>query len=166
MYVSGAILLFHLNGLHKLIFSSCAFTINPILTTHSPEQIFDKWVPNCCIFMCNSVLTSLVFQSKIWQSCEPLRTMLMLTGIYIGWRLPEFKHDCQRVNDMSKCFCGHLLGEHAQYTGLFAADQNLFCRYLLVSPYSLLSIWGTRLPLEIKFLILLLSDQGLAKLLV
>lgn len=38
------------------------------------------------------------------------------TGIYIGWRCPEFKHDCQRVNKMSKCFCGHLLGEHAQYT--------------------------------------------------
>ncbi|KAH3741594.1 protein FAM221B-like isoform X2 [Dreissena polymorpha] len=39
------------------------------------------------------------------------------TGIYIGWRLPEYKFDCQRVNDMSKCFCSHLLGEHAQYTG-------------------------------------------------
>ncbi|XP_060572303.1 protein FAM221B-like [Ruditapes philippinarum] len=39
------------------------------------------------------------------------------TGIYIGWRCPDFKHDCQRVNDMSKCFCGHLLGEHGKYTG-------------------------------------------------
>ncbi|KAK3602350.1 hypothetical protein CHS0354_013343 [Potamilus streckersoni] len=39
------------------------------------------------------------------------------TGIYIGWRCPEFKHDCQRVNKMSKCFCGHLLGEHDKYTG-------------------------------------------------
>ncbi|XP_013389714.1 protein FAM221B-like [Lingula anatina] len=39
------------------------------------------------------------------------------TGIYIGWRCPEFKHDCQRVGDMSKCFCGHLLGEHDKYTG-------------------------------------------------
>lgn len=39
------------------------------------------------------------------------------TGIYIGWRCPDFKHDCQRVNDMSKCFCGHLLGEHGHYTG-------------------------------------------------
>lgn len=39
------------------------------------------------------------------------------TGIYIGWRCPEFKHDCQRVNKTSKCFCGHLLGEHDNYTG-------------------------------------------------
>ena len=41
-------------------------------------------------------------------------------GIYIGWRCPEFKHDCQRVNDSSKCFCGHLLSEHAKYTGMLA----------------------------------------------
>ncbi|XP_067667747.1 protein FAM221B-like [Haliotis asinina] len=39
------------------------------------------------------------------------------TGIYIGWRCPEFNHDCQRINKMSKCFCGHLLGEHDKYTG-------------------------------------------------
>lgn len=39
------------------------------------------------------------------------------TGVYIGWRCPEFKHDCQRVGDMSKCFCGHLLGEHGSYNG-------------------------------------------------
>lgn len=39
------------------------------------------------------------------------------SGIYIGWRCPEFKHDCQRLNDFSKCFCGHLLNGHANYTG-------------------------------------------------
>ncbi|KAI0208424.1 hypothetical protein LSAT2_006907 [Lamellibrachia satsuma] len=39
------------------------------------------------------------------------------TGIYIGWRCPEFKHDCQRINRNSKCFCGHLLKEHASYNG-------------------------------------------------
>ncbi|XP_064609061.1 protein FAM221B-like [Liolophura sinensis] len=39
------------------------------------------------------------------------------TGIYIGWRLPGQKFDCQRVSKMSKCFCGHLLGEHDRYTG-------------------------------------------------
>ena len=38
-----------------------------------------------------------------------------LAGVYIGWRCPEFTWDCQRVSNMSKCFCGHLLGEHAQY---------------------------------------------------
>ena len=42
---------------------------------------------------------------------------LSSTGIYIGWRCPEFKHDCQRVGDSGKCFCGHLLTEHASYTG-------------------------------------------------
>jgi len=49
MYVSSAILLFYLNGLHKLIFSSCAFTINPILTTHSPEQIEKSLIIECQI---------------------------------------------------------------------------------------------------------------------
>lgn len=39
------------------------------------------------------------------------------TGVYIGWRCPEFKHDCIRVCKSSKCFCGHLLSDHAQYTG-------------------------------------------------
>ena len=39
------------------------------------------------------------------------------TGIYIGWRCPEFKHDCIRVGKSSKCFCGHLLSEHNSYHG-------------------------------------------------
>ena len=39
------------------------------------------------------------------------------TGIYIGWRCPEFKHDCIRVGRSSKCFCGHLLSEHSGYHG-------------------------------------------------
>ena len=36
------------------------------------------------------------------------------TGIYIGWRCPEFKHDCIRVGKLSKCFCGHVLREHSK----------------------------------------------------
>ena len=39
------------------------------------------------------------------------------TGIYIGWRCPEFKHDCIRVGKLSKCFCGHVLREHSNYHG-------------------------------------------------
>ncbi|XP_031555306.1 protein FAM221B-like [Actinia tenebrosa] len=39
------------------------------------------------------------------------------TGIYIGWRCPDFKHDCIRVGRFSKCFCGHLLSEHRKYDG-------------------------------------------------
>ena len=39
------------------------------------------------------------------------------SGVYIGWRCPEFQHDCIRVCKSSKCFCGHLLSDHASYTG-------------------------------------------------
>ena len=39
------------------------------------------------------------------------------TGVYIGFRCPDFKWDCQRVGVMSRCFCGHSLGEHASYNG-------------------------------------------------
>lgn len=39
------------------------------------------------------------------------------SGIYIGWRCPEFTWDCQRVSQSSKCFCGHLLNEHEKFTG-------------------------------------------------
>ncbi|KAG6921471.1 family with sequence similarity 221, member B, partial [Chelydra serpentina] len=41
----------------------------------------------------------------------------MQTGLYIGWRCPEYLWDCFRVGDLSKCFCGHLLGEHQVYVG-------------------------------------------------
>ena len=37
------------------------------------------------------------------------------SGIYVGWRCPEFKHDCIRVGKNSRCFCGHVLSEHASY---------------------------------------------------
>ncbi|XP_044877276.1 protein FAM221B [Mauremys mutica] len=39
----------------------------------------------------------------------------MQTGLYIGWRCPEYLWDCFRVGDLSKCFCGHLLREHQVY---------------------------------------------------
>nr|XP_025973176.1 protein FAM221B [Dromaius novaehollandiae] len=38
------------------------------------------------------------------------------TGLYVGWRCPEYLWDCFRVGDRSKCFCGHLLSEHQPYT--------------------------------------------------
>uniref|UniRef100_A0A8C5RER3 Protein FAM221B n=1 Tax=Laticauda laticaudata TaxID=8630 RepID=A0A8C5RER3_LATLA len=37
------------------------------------------------------------------------------TGLYIGWRCPEYLWDCFRVGDESKCFCGHLLKLHQMY---------------------------------------------------
>ncbi|XP_060119499.1 protein FAM221B [Heteronotia binoei] len=39
----------------------------------------------------------------------------METGLYIGWRCPEYLWDCFRVGDESKCFCGHLLKQHQIY---------------------------------------------------
>nr|XP_032634674.1 protein FAM221B [Chelonoidis abingdonii] len=40
----------------------------------------------------------------------------MQTGLYVGWRCPEYLWDCFRVGDLSKCFCGHLLREHQVQT--------------------------------------------------
>uniref|UniRef100_A0A670Z0G0 Family with sequence similarity 221 member B n=1 Tax=Pseudonaja textilis TaxID=8673 RepID=A0A670Z0G0_PSETE len=37
------------------------------------------------------------------------------TGLYIGWRCPEYLWDCFRVGGESKCFCGHLLKLHQVY---------------------------------------------------
>ncbi|KAJ7335103.1 hypothetical protein JRQ81_013044 [Phrynocephalus forsythii] len=37
------------------------------------------------------------------------------TGLYIGWRCPEYLWDCFRVGDESKCFCGHRLKLHQVY---------------------------------------------------
>ncbi|XP_039615339.1 uncharacterized protein LOC120532916 isoform X1 [Polypterus senegalus] len=45
------------------------------------------------------------------------------TGVYIGWRCPEFTWDCFRVGDGSKCFCGHLLKEHKNYTAF--CNENM-----------------------------------------
>ncbi|XP_029438877.1 protein FAM221B [Rhinatrema bivittatum] len=39
------------------------------------------------------------------------------TGVYIGWRCPEYHWDCFRLGDQAKCFCGHLLSEHQKYSG-------------------------------------------------
>ncbi|XP_070587436.1 protein FAM221B-like [Erythrolamprus reginae] len=37
------------------------------------------------------------------------------TGLYIGWRCPEYLWDCFRVGEESRCFCGHLLKLHQVY---------------------------------------------------
>jgi hypothetical protein len=39
------------------------------------------------------------------------------TGLYIGYRCPEFNWDCIRVSLENKCFCGHLLNEHKEFDG-------------------------------------------------
>ncbi|RNA40391.1 hypothetical protein BpHYR1_021610, partial [Brachionus plicatilis] len=39
------------------------------------------------------------------------------TGLYVGYRCPEFTWDCIRVNKHHKCFCGHLLDDHEKFDG-------------------------------------------------
>ncbi|XP_065262666.1 protein FAM221B [Emys orbicularis] len=52
----------------------------------------------------------------------------MQTGLYIGWRCPEYLWDCFRVGDLSKCFCGHLLREHQVYTRAQVPCTALGCK--------------------------------------
>ncbi|XP_030047713.1 protein FAM221B [Microcaecilia unicolor] len=53
----------------------------------------------------------------LFQSETDAALRAVQTGIYIGWRCPEYHWDCFRLGDQAKCFCGHLLGEHQKYTG-------------------------------------------------
>ncbi|XP_032893664.1 protein FAM221B [Amblyraja radiata] len=60
------------------------------------------------------------FGTRVKELFDPEREAALdalQTGIYIGWRCPEFKWDCIRVGVKSKCFCGHLLAEHERFTG-------------------------------------------------
>ncbi|KAM6469753.1 protein FAM221B isoform 7-T7 [Liasis olivaceus] len=46
------------------------------------------------------------------------------TGLYIGWRCPEYLWDCFRVGDESRCFCGHLLKLHQVYVAYSVFQRN------------------------------------------
>lgn len=39
------------------------------------------------------------------------------SGIYIGWRCPEYTWDCIRLCEGSRCFCNHKLSEHMPFIG-------------------------------------------------
>jgi hypothetical protein len=39
------------------------------------------------------------------------------TGLYAGYRCPEFTWDCIRICGEHKCFCGHSYKEHEQFDG-------------------------------------------------
>ncbi|XP_067399674.1 protein FAM221B [Emydura macquarii macquarii] len=52
----------------------------------------------------------------------------MQTGLYIGWRCPEYLWDCFRVGELSKCFCGHLLREHQVHTRVWVPCTVASCR--------------------------------------
>ncbi|KAH0617281.1 hypothetical protein JD844_015316 [Phrynosoma platyrhinos] len=53
--------------------------------------------------------------TSVLEGCP--QSAFSLTGLYIGWRCPEYLWDCFRVGDESKCFCGHLLRQHQVYVG-------------------------------------------------
>ncbi|XP_067888236.1 protein FAM221B-like [Heterodontus francisci] len=60
------------------------------------------------------------FGTRVKELFDPEREAALdalQTGIYIGWRCPDYKWDCIRVGVKSKCFCGHLLAEHERFTG-------------------------------------------------
>jgi hypothetical protein len=50
------------------------------------------------------------------------------TGLYVGYRCPEFTWDCIRVHGEHKCFCGHLLNEHEQFDGKKAMLKCFQCK--------------------------------------
>ncbi|XP_033634895.1 protein FAM221B-like [Asterias rubens] len=54
---------------------------------------------------------------KLFHPETEAATDAIQSGVYIGWRCPEFTWDCIRVGRESRCFCGHLLKEHAPYNG-------------------------------------------------
>ena len=53
-----------------------------------------------------------LFNTEVQAAQQAIRT-----GLYIGYRCPEFNWDCIRVFSDHKCFCGHLLAEHTQFDG-------------------------------------------------
>nr|CAB3244458.1 protein FAM221B [Phallusia mammillata] len=61
------------------------------------------------------------FGSRLQKLFEPeteAAIKAMQSGVYVGWRCPEYTWDCIRVGDTSMCFCGHNLTEHKQYEGV------------------------------------------------
>ncbi|XP_032809301.1 protein FAM221B [Petromyzon marinus] len=60
------------------------------------------------------------FATKVKELFDPEREatlQALKTGVYVGWRCPDFTWDCIRVGESCHCFCGHLLVDHHSYTG-------------------------------------------------
>lgn len=53
-----------------------------------------------------------LFQSETEAAMEAINS-----GIYVGFRCPEFTWDCIRLGTNSKCFCDHALSDHEPYNG-------------------------------------------------
>lgn len=46
------------------------------------------------------------------------------TGVYIGWRCPEFTWDCIRLDSASRCFCDHTLEKHEPFHKRITASSG------------------------------------------
>lgn len=83
------------------------YTVRPIIPASKPELL--------------SVAAAMnweQFAPRLKKLFDPEREAALEaveSGIYIGWRCPEFKHDCIRVGKNSRCFCGHVLSSHGRY---------------------------------------------------
>jgi len=75
------------------------------------------------------------------------------TGIYIGWRIPDQKWDCIRVNEHSICFCGHKIYEHRPYekksSKMSCMESNCSCtrfRFIPSRPEDIGAYWLLKRP--------------------
>jgi hypothetical protein len=66
------------------------------------------------------------------------------TGLYIGYRCPEFTWDCIRINETHKCFCGHLLNEHEKYDGKYIFNIFFFKNLFMFTYFDLIAIEGKK----------------------
>ncbi|XP_007895356.1 protein FAM221B isoform X3 [Callorhinchus milii] len=92
----------------KVMLAPKGYTVKPIIPADKAELI--------------SVAKAMhqdQFGARVKELFDPEREAALdaiRSGIYIGWRSPEYKWDCIRVGIKSKCFCGHLLAEHERFS--------------------------------------------------
>jgi len=93
----------------KIILSPKNYTIRPIIPARKKELISvanamhrEKFAPRV---------------KKLFQPETNAALSAIESGVYIGWRCPEFTWDCIRLGSHSRCFCDHNLQEHEQYSG-------------------------------------------------
>ncbi|ESO07294.1 hypothetical protein HELRODRAFT_76370, partial [Helobdella robusta] len=55
-------------------------------------------------------------------------------GVYVSWRCPNQKWDCQRVASFSKCFCGHSLQQHDSGSRTLCKYPNCSCKHFAWVP--------------------------------
>lgn len=63
-----------------------------------------------------------MFQSEVDAAREAIEQ-----DLYISYRQPGKDFDCYRIGSIGKCFCGHVLNEHARFNGTarsLSADRS------------------------------------------